>query len=207
MAELERWIALEIAGKYHQRVHCGVHAIPAQLWSQAVRRRHPPPITDPERFVLDFLPAETRRVGRNGFQINRIRYWDPVLSRLFPPSARVLVRYDPRDLSRVYVPSPTHAEYLSIPYADLRRPPITLAELERARTQLSAKGHIQPDEDLIFTTTDAQRRIERDAARRSRKARRNLARQPARKSPLTPPNRDPKLNYNKRVVPYSGEEW
>jgi hypothetical protein len=33
--------------------------------------------------------------------------------------------YDPRDLARVYVPSPTNAEYLSIPYADLRRPPIT----------------------------------------------------------------------------------
>jgi Mu transposase, C-terminal len=46
-------------------------------------------LTDPERFVIDFLPAETRRVGRNGFQINRIRYWDPLLARLFPPRTRV----------------------------------------------------------------------------------------------------------------------
>jgi putative transposase len=207
MAELERWMALEIAGRYHQRVHSGVHAIPAQLWAKSVRRKPLLPVTDPERFVLDFLPADTRRVGRNGFQINRIRYWDPILSRLFPASARVLVRHDPRDLSRVFVPSPTNAEYLTIPYADLRRPPITLAELDRARTQLSAKGHAQPSEDLIFATTEAQRRIERDSARRSRRARRNLARQPPKPKQPAPPKQERAVNYNARVVPYSGEEW
>jgi putative transposase len=96
MAELERWIGLEIAGKYHQNVHRGVHAIPAQLWDRSIRRAPPALVTDPERFVIDFLPAETRQVGRNGFQLNRIRYWDPLLARLFPPSTRVLVRHDPR---------------------------------------------------------------------------------------------------------------
>jgi putative transposase len=207
MAELERWIALEMAGRYHQRVHRGVHAIPAQLWAQSVRRKEPLPVTDPARFMLDFLPAESRRVGRNGFQINRIRYWDPVLSRLFPPRARILVRHDPRDLSHVYVPSPSNAEYLTIPYADLRRPPITQAELDRARTQLSAKGNAQPTEDLIFATTEAQRRLERAAASRSRRARRNLARQPVKtKVPvrLVP---ETVVNYNERVIPYAGEEW
>lgn len=207
MAELERWIALEIAGRYHQHVHRGVHAIPAQLWEQSVRRKPPAFVTDASRFVLDFLPAETRRVGRNGFQINRIRYWDPILSRLFPPSARVLVRHDPRDLSRVFVPSPSNTEYLAIPYADLRRPPITLEELERARTQLSAKGNSQPTEDLIFATTEAQRRIERDASRKSRRARRNLAKHPVKAKSLKPKPREPTVDYNERVVPYAGEEW
>jgi hypothetical protein len=27
---------------------------------------------------------------------NRIRYWDPLLARLFPPSTRILIRHDPR---------------------------------------------------------------------------------------------------------------
>ena len=31
MAELEKWMALEIAGRYHQQVHRGLHAIPAQV--------------------------------------------------------------------------------------------------------------------------------------------------------------------------------
>jgi putative transposase len=207
IAELERWMALEIAGRYHQRVHRGVHAVPALLWAKSVRRKPPLLVADPARFVIDFLPADSRRVGRNGFQINRIRYWDPILSRLFPPSARTLVRHDPRDLSRVFVPSPTNAEYLAIPYADLRRPPITLAELERARTQLSAKGQAQPSEDLIFATTEVQRRIERESAKRSRRARRNLARQPLRAKVAALPVQEPPVNYNKRVIPYSGEVW
>ncbi len=207
MAELERWIALEIAGRYHQRVHRGVHAIPAQLWAQSIRQKAPLPVTDPARFILDFLPAESRRVGRNGFQINRIRYWDPVLSRLYPPSARVLVRHDPRDLSHVYVPSPSNAEYLTVPYADLRRPPITQAELDRARTQLSAKGHVQPTEDLIFATTEAQRKLERVAAGRSRRARRNLARQPVKTKLSVRPVPKVEVNYEERVIPYAGEEW
>ena len=90
---------------------------------------------------------------------------------------------------------------------DLRRPPITLAELERARTQLSAKGHAQPSEELIFATTGAQRRIEREAAQRSRRARRNLARHPLRVKAPGPPAREPAVNYNERVIPYSGEVW
>lgn len=31
LEELERWVALEIAGRYHQHVHRGLHAIPAQV--------------------------------------------------------------------------------------------------------------------------------------------------------------------------------
>jgi putative transposase len=207
MAELERWIGLEIAGKYHQNVHRGVHAIPAQLWDRSIHRAPPMLVKDPERFIIDFLPAETRQVGRNGFQINRIRYWDPLLARLFPPSTRVLVRHDPRDLSKVYLPSPSNAEYLTIPYADLRRPPITLAELNRARTMLSAKGTSRPSEELIFKTTEAQRRIESGAAHRSRRARRSLAKRPPKTSANTPKTSEPAVNYDQAVTPYAGEEW
>lgn len=64
MAELERWIGLEIAGKYHQNVHRGVHAIPEQLWDRSIHRAPPMLVKDPERFIIDFLPAETRQVGR-----------------------------------------------------------------------------------------------------------------------------------------------
>jgi Mu transposase, C-terminal len=89
------------SGRYHQNVHRGVHAIPAQLWDRSIHRAPTMLVKDPERFVIDFLPAETRQFGRNDLQINRIRYWDPLLARHFPPSTRVLIRHDPRDLSKV----------------------------------------------------------------------------------------------------------
>ncbi len=43
---------------------------------------------------------------------------------------------------------------------------------------LSAKGTSRPSEELIFKTTEAQRRIESGAAHRSRRARRSLAKRP-----------------------------
>ena len=93
-----------------------------------IKHRRRPVIANPIRFVIDFLPAEVRRITKNGFQLGLIRYWDPLLNQMFPIGTRVLVRYDPRDLSKVYVPSTGVAEYLDVPYADLRRPPITRAD-------------------------------------------------------------------------------
>jgi len=128
-----------------------------------------------------------------------------LLSRVFPVGARVLVRFDPTNLSRVYIPSPTNDGYLSIPYADLRRPPISLGELERIRCQLAARGTSQPTEDLIFKTVHEQRRLEEKAAVRTRKARRGIETRPPELQ--LNPSAGPKINYKKRVSPYKGEVW
>jgi putative transposase len=74
MAELEHWIAIEIAGRYHHYVHRGIHGVPYKVWASTTQRHPVAPLTDPGRFVMDFLPAEIRTVHRGGFQINRIRY-------------------------------------------------------------------------------------------------------------------------------------
>lgn len=207
MAELERWMAMEIAGRYHLRVHRGLHAIPAQAWDKAKTRTPASKLADPARFVIDFLPAEIRRVRKDGFQLGRIRYWDPLLASVFPLGTQILVRFDPRDLSRVYIPSPNQAEYLIIPYADLRRPPITLAELERARTILVAKGERQPTEDQLFATTAAQRQLEEASAHKSRSARRQTARRAHLPKQSKSTRVDTPVDYSKDPVPYSGEEW
>ena len=124
------------------------------------------------------MPAETRRITKNGFQLGLIRYWDPLLTQMFPVGTRILVRYHPRDLSKVFVPSAGGKEYLDVPYADLRRPPITRAELEHARTILTLNGERHPTEDQIFATTAAQRRLEDASRERTRQARRNASRRP-----------------------------
>jgi putative transposase len=46
MRELERWLVLEIAGKYHQRIHASLHRPPIALWrelSGSTPLRLPPP--------------------------------------------------------------------------------------------------------------------------------------------------------------------
>jgi hypothetical protein len=72
---------------------------------------------------------------------------------------------------------------------------------------LSDKGTSRPSEELIFKTTEAQRRIERGAAHRSRRARRSLAKRPPNTSANTPKTSEPAVNYDQAVTPYAGEEW
>lgn len=205
--ELERWVTTEIAGRYHHYVHRGIHAVPSRVWETSVRKTPVAPVADPARFLLDFLPAETRRIGRDGFQVNRVRYWDPLLGRLFPSGTNVLVRFNPRDLSRVFVPSPDNSGYIAVPYADLRRPPITLAELERARTILVTKGDARPREDALFKAAGKLRQIEDAAARSTRRARRNRESRPALAIVPTPPPTGTKPQYDRAAKPSKGEVW
>jgi putative transposase len=207
MAELGQWMALEIAGRYHHQVHRGLHAVPAQVWDRAIKHQRRAVIDDPTRFTIDFLPAEMRRITKNGFQLSLIRYWDPLLNQMFPVGTRILVRYDPRDLSKVFVPSTDRSGYLDVPYADLRRPPITRAELERARSILTRKGERHPTEDQIFATTAAQRRIEDASRQRTRSARRNAERRPGTANPAKTSRPKATVDYSRPAIPYKGEEW
>lgn len=140
LRELEAWLALEIGGRYHNDIHRAIHMTPHAAWKQALGNRPIPAPANPDRLELDFLPVITRKISQSGFQLFHIRYWDPLLSRLFPASQRHFVRYDPRNLSRVWVPIPNRGEYLAVPYADLRRPPICQSEQQAAMRQIQATG-------------------------------------------------------------------
>jgi putative transposase len=168
LRELEAWLTLEIGGRYHYAVHRGLHMTPFAAWARALGKR---PISSPEypeKFVLDFLPVISRKIGRSGFQMFHIRYWDPLLSHLFTESQRLFVRYDPRNLAKVWVPIPDRGEYLAVPYADLRRPPISQSEQEAAMRDIQASGRRTANEDAIFSTIELQRKLI-DRARSSTK--------------------------------------
>jgi putative transposase len=208
MRELEAWLTLEIAGRYHHAIHRGIHMAPYAAWSRALGGRRVALPDRPDKFALDFLPVISRKIGRSGFQIFHIRYWDPLLSRLFTESQRTLVRYDPRNLARVWVPIPDRGEYLAVPYADLRRPPISQSEQEAAIREIQATGRRTANEDAIFSTIELQRKLI-DRARRSTKARRMLARRPylPPAQPTQVPGSDSTIDYSKPVVPYPSETW
>lgn len=97
-----------------------------------------------------------RKIGRSGFQMFHIRCCDPLLSYLFTESQRLFVRYDPRNLAKVWVPIPDRGEYLAVPYADLRRPPISQSEQEAAMREIQTGGRRTSNEDAIFSTIELQ---------------------------------------------------
>jgi len=171
LRELERFIAWEIAGRYHQVVHASLHRPPMAVWREheaSVRLRMP---TDRLSFWVSFLPEAERTLRRDGIHLHGIRYWSSALTVDVGREAdKLLVKYDPRDLSRVFVRRSTGA-FVEARYADLTLPPITLSEAKAASRALRAKGRREVDTNTLVRAAVAQRAIVEDATRRSRSGR------------------------------------
>jgi putative transposase len=176
--ELERWLTLEIVGRYHADIHRALKIPPRLAWEDAVPSRREPlrlPY-DEHRFVLDFLPFEERVVRRDGLHLFGLKYWDDVLSPWTGAPDKMRVRYDPRDISCVFIDGP-NGESWPVRFADLSRPRITLGEHRQAVAALRARGLQSVDEHLIFENIEAQRQIVEMAERQTRSMRRGAERQ------------------------------
>jgi len=178
MRELERWLLLDIVGKYHHKVHSGLHRPPIAVWREYASDtplRLPP---DRLRFWVGFLPEERRQLRRDGIHLFGIRYWSPALAQdVGRGEQRLVVRYDPRDLSIVFVRR-SNGHFVEARYRILGRPLISLWERNAAMRQLNAKGRREVDEAMIFASVLEQRSIEDDARRLTARARRNRERRP-----------------------------
>jgi putative transposase len=205
LAEFSEWLRLEIAGRYHHSIHRILGTTPAAAWAQSMARGTLPVLpADPSRFVIGFLPIVHRKLQRNGLYFECIRYWADVLPSLAQPRESLLVRYDPRDLSRLYVLTPNKS-YQAIPYADVRRPPITLAELRFAHASLRKQSKGSINEEQLFAMHERQNAIVTDATKATKAARRRKEPHPPRTPPATPVV-DP-IDYSKEVIPLEGELW
>ena len=180
--EVERWLGHAIAGVYHRELHRGIGMPPAEAWRRGIAghgdvlgRGEPVAVADPRRFLIDFLPIERRLVRRDGVRLHSIAYWSDVLSTWIGEPAPMIVRYDPRDLSRIYLLGPDDT-YYDLAYRDLRRPPISLWEHRLALKRLREEGRTLIDEAAIFGAIDAMRAIADDAVRTSKRARRQRER-------------------------------
>ncbi|GBQ28874.1 transposase [Gluconacetobacter sacchari DSM 12717] len=174
--EFERILGLEILGSYHHEVHRGIGVPPIVLWTKGTEsgpKRRP---FDEHGLVLDFLPYEERLVRRDGVRLFNIQYQDGTLAHLLDQApGRLRVKYDPRDLSAVFVELPG-GDHVRVPYADLRRGPITLWEHREAVRRLRAEGQRVVNEFAIFATIQAQRAALDEAQNKTRRARRMAVR-------------------------------
>ena len=134
----------------------------------------------------------------------RIRYWADVLPSIAQPRESLLTRYDPRDLSRLWVLTPTKS-YQAVPYADVRRPPITLAELRFAHAELRREAQESINEERLFAMHARQQAILTDATKATKAARRRQEPQPRRPAPTEIPVSP--IDYDKDVIPLEGELW
>jgi putative transposase len=159
LRDLERYIALEIVGPYHQSIHSSLCRPPIAVWRE---REGDIPLRLPQdrmRFWLTFLPEEERTLRPDGIHLFNLRYWSPALSAdVGRTEDRLLVKCDPRDMSRVFVRRPS-GNFVEARYADVTLPSVSLREAQTARRALMAQGRREVDMRSIIRTVMAQREL------------------------------------------------
>ena len=129
----------------------------------------------------------------------------PVLVKL---GETVLVRYDPRNLSKVYVAG-SDGRYHPIPYADLTLPPITLWEQRAAMVKMRVDGDNAPAQAKMFEAVLDQRALVDQANAKTKAARRSVQRRndAANATMSEAKTTGGSVDYSKPVKPAKAEVW
>lgn len=162
----------------------------------------------PDQFAWSFLPFERRTLRRDGLHLFNIRYWDSVLPVIVKLGESVLVRYDPRNLSKVYVAG-SDGRYHPIPYADLTLPPITLWEQRAAMAKLRVDGDNAPAQAKMFEAVLDQRALVDQANAKTKAARRSVQRRNDAVKATIDKAKTARgtVDYSKPVKPAESELW
>ena len=177
LREFERWFALQVE-IYHRTIHSSLGVPPMTAWQddqgkRVAALRLP---ADEERFLLDFLPFEMRRVRREGIKLFHVFYWHGALATLVANSVHKFpIKYNPLNLSAVYLELPG-GEHVTVPLRDKRRPAITKFEHDRALRALRERGRTAVDEQMLFEMVSTQRKIVLGAVKKTCGARRSTQR-------------------------------
>ena len=188
LAEFEDWIHLEVC-RYHNTVHEALGRTPLAAWADlggdTARRQ----VVDVEAFRTSFLPFEWRQLGSTGITLFGVHYWsDAFASLVGRGSGKVQVKYDPRDLSQVWV-LVDDGRMIPARYRDLSHPRISLWESRRARKEWQDKHDGRINEKALFQVINAQRRLAETARQKTRTARLESERET--RLPKHQPRRDP----------------
>ena len=173
LSEFDRWFALEIC-RYNNRIHSSLGCTPIAKWealSEQMTRDIP---FEMEAFQVSFLPSELRKIRRDGIHLFQIRYWsDALVAHIGRGDGTAVVRYDPRDISMIWVEL-EDGRYVEARYRNLEIPPVSLWEYREAMRKARALGKSGSNELVLAELIRQQRQIEAEsrgltkAERRSR---------------------------------------
>src|SRR5690606_20726618 len=128
-AELECCVALAIIDhNLHQNLR--TLKVPAREW-QKYARTMPLSRDEPAQVLLTFLPGAERRLTQQGVSMFALDYYDHWLGPLISRRDRLPkleVRYDPRDISHIYVRDPETLQFRPVKRRDGLKTSLTLWE-------------------------------------------------------------------------------
>ena len=99
---------------------------------------------DPQRVLLSFLPRTERQLSPQGISMFALHYYSPWLGAFVPVRDRLgkmEVRYDPRDISHIYVRDPETRQFRPVERRDGQLTSVTLWEHEAERSRRRAANH------------------------------------------------------------------
>lgn len=176
--EFETWLTLEIC-RYHAARHSTLGVPPLQKWQDLEEARNVRMPPDIDAFRIDFLPEERRTIRRDGVFFKRIGYWSDTLGRFVGRlNEKVTIKYDPRNLSRIWVSVPS-GEIIEARYKNLANPEISIWEHQTAKKRLAEKGNTAPREEEIMGFIREQRTIVDSAVKRTKQQRMERELRPA----------------------------
>lgn len=175
LGEFDRWFALEIC-RYNNIIHSSLGCTPVAKWDALAGEMSGDIPFDMEAFRVSFLPSEQRQVRRDGIHLFDLRYWsDALAGYVGRRGGKVVVRYDPRDLSTVWVEL-DGGRCVEARYRNLEIPPVSLWEYREAMQKARAMGKVGTNELVLAELIRQQRQIEGEsraltkAERRSRES-------------------------------------
>ena len=188
LKEFEQWFTTFVTKVYHHRPHRGIGRVPPiKLYEQFILGTDtkkgiglPEPVVDEFKLRLDFMPFVERTIQEYGILVDNIHYYADVLrpwihardpNNLKLKRKFIFVR-DPRDIGELYFLDPDTKRYYAIPYRDVTRPRMSAWDLNAILKRMAAQPGLQVDEDTIFEGLEDMRRIEKNAAEKSRTVRR-----------------------------------
>uniref|UniRef100_UPI0026399364 transposase n=1 Tax=Maricaulis sp. TaxID=1486257 RepID=UPI0026399364 len=212
-ADLERCVALAIID-HNLSQNARKLTVPAIEWERRCQTLGRP-VDDPVDVLLNFLPRKSRRISPQGISLFALDYYEPWLGSLVARRDRLDpldVRYDPRDISHIYVRDPDAGICRPVK----RRDGVTLAitlwqhKADRMRRRADGRGRVQDKtairREITATVAGAEttkRQLkERVRARHAAEAEKPYASLAAAAAP-TPAKPDP--DRPRRVFPV--EEW
>ena len=170
LSEFEDWLVLEIC-RYHNNVHSGLGRTPLAAWADLSGDIKGRCVNDRDGFRISFMPFERRKVRRTGIRLFSIDYWSDALAPLIERGDHSLViKYDPRDLSHVWVLGPD-GRAIEARYKNLNRPRISWWEYRRARKLFNDTRGGQMSEADLFAVIQKQRKIAEAARQKTQAAR------------------------------------
>lgn len=158
LAEFDVWFALEIC-RYNNSIHSSLGCTPVSKWEALSGEMASDIPFDMDAFRVSFLPSERRQIRRDGIHLFKIRYWsDTLAGQIGRKDSTVVVRYDPRNLSSVWVELEA-GRSVEARYRNLEMPPMSLWEYREARQYRLAQGKEDFDESILAELIHLQRQI------------------------------------------------